>query len=74
MMYPWLAANAMKREREITAHVGGRGESAGDEARCGLWKRKTSAELVRAESQDRKERQLSQGPIVSVRFGSGRRK
>ena len=77
-MYPWLAANAMKRARETTAHVGGREEGSLllllESMRRGSWKRKTSAELVSAESQERKERQLSQGPIVSVRFGSGRRK
>src|SRR6266702_387923 len=75
-MYPWLAASAMNRARETTAHVATLDslESVGDAARCGLWKRKTRAELVRAESQERKERQSSQGPIESVRFESGRRK
>ncbi len=38
------------------------------------WKRYRRAEFVRAESQARKERQSSHGPIVSARWGSGRRK
>src|SRR5216684_3993651 len=38
------------------------------------WKRYRRAEFVRAESQARKERQSSHGPIVSVRWGSGRQK
>jgi len=39
-----------------------------------LGKRYRRAEFVMAESQARKERQSSHGPIVSVRWGSGRRK
>ena len=77
-MYPWLAANAIRRVREIMSHVGWRvaeplvlGSAA---TRCGSRKRNTRAELVRAESQERKARQLIQGPMVSVRIGSGRRK
>ena len=78
MMYPWLAANAMKRVRETMSHVGRRVAEplvlASAVMRYGSWKRNTRAELVRAESQERKERQFIHGPMVSVRIGSGRRK